>query len=79
MYNLPDGIINFCWLFCIQTSATQSEEKMDVDQSPSRGKDDKMDEEPSQTQSMLDQTVERHSKEIRKAASVETAKVQTQV
>lgn len=52
---------------------------MDVDQSPSRGKDDKMEEEPSQTQSMLDQTVERHSKELRKAASVETARIQTQV
>nr|XP_022327802.1 uncharacterized protein LOC111127081 isoform X2 [Crassostrea virginica] len=63
----------------LKTTATQSEEKMDVDQSPSRGKDDKMEEEPSQTQSMLDQTVERHSKELRKAASVETARIQTQV
>ncbi|XP_078326225.1 uncharacterized protein LOC111125624 isoform X2 [Crassostrea virginica] len=62
-----------------ETTATHSEEKMDVDQSPSRGKDDKMEEEPSQTQSMLDQTVERHSKELRKAASVETARIQTQV
>ena len=79
MFNLLDGIIYFCWVFCIQTTATQSEEKMDVDQSPSRGKDDKMEEEPSQTQSMLDQTVERHSKELRKAASVETARIQTQV
>ena len=39
----------------------------------------KIDEEPSQTQSMLNQIVERLSKELRKAASVETAKVQTQV
>ena len=79
MFNLLDGIINFCWVYCKQTTVTQSEEKMDVDQSPSGGKDDKMEEEPSQNQSMLDQTVERHSKELRKAASVETAKVQTQV
>ena len=65
MFNLPDKLINVCTVFCIQTTAT--------------GKGSKMEEEPSQTQSMLDQTVEWHSKELRKAASVETAKVQTQV
>ena len=66
MINLPDGLLNVCTVFSIQTTAA-------------RGKGSKMDEEPSQTQSMLDQTMERLSKELRKAASVETAKVQTQV
>ena len=65
MFNLPDGLINVCTVFCVQTTA--------------KGKGSKMGEEPSQTQSMLDQTVERHSKELRKAASVETARIQTQV
>ena len=65
MINLPDGLLNVCTVFSIQTT--------------SMGKGSKMDEEPSQTQSMLDQTVERLSKELRKAASVETAKIQTQV
>lgn len=65
MINLPDGLLNVCTVFSIQTTA--------------RGKGSKIDEKPSQTQSMLNQIVERLSKELRKAASVETAKVQTQV
>lgn len=49
---------------------------MEVDQSPPEAGDHKV-EKPSQN--ALDQTVERHSKELRKAASVETVKYQAQV
>lgn len=49
---------------------------MEVDQSPPEAEDNKV-EKPSQN--ALDQTVERHSKELRKAASAETVKYQAQV
>lgn len=49
---------------------------MEVDQSPPEAGDNKV-EKPSQN--ALDQTVERHSKELRKAASAETVKYQAQV
>eukprot|EP00105_Crassostrea_gigas_P046404 XP_019930552.1 PREDICTED: uncharacterized protein LOC105347472 isoform X1 [Crassostrea gigas] len=59
-----------------QTKTSDSEEKMEVDQSPPEAGDNKV-EKPSQ--GALDQTVERHSKELRKAASAETVKYQAQI
>lgn len=60
----------------MQTKTSDSVEKMEVDQSPPEAGNDKV-EKPSQN--AIDQTVERHSKELRKAASAETVKYQAQV
>ncbi|XP_056012448.1 uncharacterized protein LOC125679548 isoform X2 [Ostrea edulis] len=66
-----------------QSSTSNSEEeKMEVDQSPAGGGEGKTEaggEKMEGGNSLLDQVVERHGKEVRKAASTETARHQTKL
>ncbi|XP_062601177.1 uncharacterized protein LOC134262871 [Saccostrea cucullata] len=64
-----------------ETKSENKEEKMDVDPKPDEGGDGKVEsgESGEKTKSPLHQVVERHAKEIRKAASKETAKLMSQV
>nr|XP_022325312.1 uncharacterized protein LOC111125625 [Crassostrea virginica] len=85
---LLHSILEESFIFCKETAEQVKKLEINIKkvlkvnsvaETTTRGKGSKIDEEPSQTQSMLNQIVERLSKELRKAASVETAKVQTQV
>ncbi|XP_061165229.1 uncharacterized protein LOC133174180 isoform X2 [Saccostrea echinata] len=64
-----------------ETKLVDEEEKMEVDQKPDEGGEGKVEggESGEKSKSPLHQVVERHAKELRKAASRETAKLQAQV